>query len=207
MALHSLGRRSMLTLTAAVIASSAWPRCANADNMVLAPIHQLIEGLLAVMKAGRSVSFSQRFNMLAPVIDQTFDLTTILKASVGANWQSLPSDQQDMLLASFRRYSIASYVNSFNEYNGQRFLINPETRIVGNDQVVQTQILPSSGNGHKLDYVMQQGPGGWRIVDVLADGAISRVAVQRSDFRQLIRRGGAVALAQNLDTKTVNLSG
>ncbi len=33
--------------------------------------------------------------------------------------------------------------------------------------------------------------GGWRIVDVLLDGSISRVAVQRSDFRSLLGNGGA----------------
>jgi phospholipid transport system substrate-binding protein len=44
-------------------------------------------------------------------------------------------------------------------------------------------------------------------VDVLADGAISRVAVQRSDFRQLIKQGGAAALAKSLESKSVDLSG
>src|SRR3954463_15830854 len=100
-AMRILSRRPVLALTAAVFASSAWPGCANADNVALAPIHRLIEGLQTVMKAGRGISFSQRFDMLAPVIDQTFDLTTILKQSVGATWQSLPSDQQDALSRSF----------------------------------------------------------------------------------------------------------
>jgi phospholipid transport system substrate-binding protein len=53
---------------------------------------------------------------------------------------------------------------------------------------------------------MRQGPAGWRIVDVLADGAVSRVAVQRSDFRQLIRQGGAPGLSQSLNAKFANLS-
>jgi phospholipid transport system substrate-binding protein len=111
-----------------------------------------------------------------------------------------------MLLDAFRKYTIASYINSFDEYNGQRFLVNPEPRTVGNDQIVRTQIIPTSGEGHKLDYVMREDPSGWRVADVLADGSVSRVAVQRSDFRSLIRRGGAPALAQSLQAKSVNLS-
>ena len=39
-----------------------------------------------------------------------------------------------------------------------------------------------------LDYVMRQGEKGRRAVDVLLDGSISRVAVQRSDFRSLLHR-------------------
>ena len=143
--------------------------------------------------------------MLAPVIDQTIDLTTILKASVGPAWDNLPPDQQATLLKAFRRYTIASYVNGFDE-NNQRFVINPDARASGNDQVVRTQLIMDSGDVHDLDHVMHQGPTGWRVVDILVDGAISRVAVQRSDFRQLIRRGGAPALAQSLDTKSAGLS-
>jgi phospholipid transport system substrate-binding protein len=101
---------------------------------------------------------------------------------------------------------VASYVSSFDGYSGQRFVVNPETRIVGNEHVVRTRIIPVSGDGHDLDYVMRQGSSGWKIVDVLADGAVSRVAVQRSDFRQLIRQGGAPALNRSLKAKADNLS-
>jgi phospholipid transport system substrate-binding protein len=179
---------------------------AKAKSSALAPVHQLIDGLVRVMKAGHETPFSQRFDMLAPVIDQTFDLTTILKVSVGLTWDSMPADQQASLVQAFRRYTIASYVNSFDEYSGQRFQVNPETRSVGDDEIVRTQIIPVSGDGHELDYVMHEGPSGWRVVDVLADGAVSRVAVQRSDFRRLVRDGGAIALAQSLNSKSTLLS-
>jgi phospholipid transport system substrate-binding protein len=59
----------------------------------------------------------------------------------------------------------------------------------------------------KLDYVMRRGPDGWQAVDVLTDGAISRVAVQRSDFRQLLVSGGVPALVAGLSHKVANLSG
>ena len=201
-----VGRRCIVALAAA-LASVWWPLPAEAEDPVLVPAHQLIDGLLQVMKAGSTTPFSRRFDMLGPVIDQTFDLTAILAASVGsATWQSLTADQQKILLQEFRRYTIASYVSSFDGFNGQRFQVNPETRIVGNEQVVQTQIIPVSGDGHDLDYVMQQGTAGWRIVDVLADGAVSRVAVQRSDFRRLIRQGGAELLGRSLRSKSDALS-
>ena len=207
-------RRMILTLALAVFGpaalppgAAALPPAAAADDPVLAPANQLIDGLLRIMKAGRETPFAQRFSMLAPVIDQSFDLPMILGQSVGASWQTMPADQQAALLQAFRRYTVASYVNVFNNFNGQRFLVNPETRLVGNEQVVRTQIIPVTGQGHDLDYVMHQGPAGWQIVDVLADGAISRVAVQRSDFRALIRRGGPAGLAQNLEAKSANLAG
>jgi phospholipid transport system substrate-binding protein len=44
------------------------------------------------------------------------------------------------------------------------------------------------------------------VVDVLADGSISRVAVQRSDFSALFDKGGAPALEASLQQKTEELS-
>jgi phospholipid transport system substrate-binding protein len=112
-----------------------------------------------------------------------------------------------MLRPVFRRYTIASYVNSFDRFNGQQFTVESQTRPVENgEQVVRTRITSPSGDGHELDYVMRNSGSGWRVVDVLADGLISRVAVQRSDFRRLLSRGGALALAESLNSKSLILS-
>ena len=54
---------------------------------------------------------------------------------------------------------------------------------------------------------MRQTPSGWKAVDVLADGAISRVAVQRSDFRTVLAGGGGAALVAKLERKVADLSG
>ena len=77
---------------------------------------------------------------------------------------------------------------------------------MGNEQVVQTRIIPLAGITHELDYVMRKVGADWRVVDVLADGSISRVAVQRSDFRHLLQRGGAQNLADSLHRKFTDLS-
>jgi phospholipid transport system substrate-binding protein len=135
-------------------------------------------------------------------------LQTILQVSVGPTWSRLPPDQQNLLLAAFRRYTIANYVSNFDNFNGQHFDIQPVTKPLPNgEQLTQTRIVSPSGESHELDYVMRQEGGRWKAVDVLTDGAISRVAVQRSDFRRLVARGGAKALIDSLDQKTKDLSG
>lgn len=199
-------RRNVLIATGALCLSMAVPTYAVDDRGPVAQIHVLINGLVRVMKAGAKTPFTQRFDMLAPVIDQTFDLQAILQQSVGLSWESLPPDQKEMLAQAFRSYTVASYVDSFNYFNNQKFEVSPETRAVGNEQVVTTRIIPLSGTTHELDYVMRKVGADWRVVDVLADGSISRVAVQRSDFRHLLGRGGAEALASNLKRKFTDLS-
>jgi phospholipid transport system substrate-binding protein len=199
-------RRGLIAVTASLWIGAFFPARAADEAAVIDPIRQLVTGLLEIMKAGMGTPFSQRFDMLAPVIDRTFDLSAILQESVGAVWMTLPTDQQTMLNDAFRHYTVATYVNSFDKFDGQQFVVSPTTRAVGTEQVVQTRIVPKSGESHQLDYVMREGGSGWRAVDVLADGAISRVAVQRSDFRRLLARGGPQALAESLRAKSADLS-
>ncbi len=135
-----LCRRNILLMAAAVLLPVAAQAPAHADSAAVAPVHQLIDGLTRVMKAGRATPFAQRFDMLAPVIDQTLDLSAILKASVGSTWDNLPPDQQATLMKAFRRYTVASYVDGFDE-NNEHFVINPEPRTSGDEQVVRIQII------------------------------------------------------------------
>jgi phospholipid transport system substrate-binding protein len=205
-----LGRRGLFGLAIpALVAATSWHTArAATDTGAAAPIQRLDAALLAAMKAGQGTPFSQRYTALAPVVEQTFDLDAVLAASIGLSWAGMPGDQKAQLLATFRRYTVASYTANFDNYTGQTFQIAPSVRSVGNgDVIVATKINAADGSSNKLDYVMRNTPSGWTAVDVLADGAISRVAVQRSDFRHLLSDGGAPALVAGLQRKVASLSG
>ncbi len=208
----TLGRRGLLGLAIpALVVATSW-RTAQADTGVgadaTAPIQRLDAALLAAMKAGRGTAFSERSAALEPVIEQTFDLEAVLAASVGLAWGGVPSDQKVQLLATFRRYTVANYAANFDNYTGQSFQVSPTVRSVGNGEVVVgTKIIGADGSSNKLDYVMRNTASGWKAVDVLADGSISRVAVQRSDFRHLLNTGGTTALMAGLQQKVATLSG
>jgi phospholipid transport system substrate-binding protein len=132
----------------------------------------------------------------------------VLSVSVGVRWASLSPDQQSRLLEAFRRYTVASYVANFDSYAGQNFTVSPETRSLGvHGVVVESRIAQISGDETELDYVMKQTPSGWKVIDVLVAGSISRVAVQRSDFRRILSNGGGNALLASLQRKTSDLSG
>jgi phospholipid transport system substrate-binding protein len=78
---------------------------------------------------------------------------------------------------------------------------------VGADQVVETEIVPKTGDPTRMDYVMRQGAAGWQAIDVLEQGTISQAAVQRSDFRRLLESGNGTALIDSLRQKVATLSG
>ncbi len=176
------------------------------DSAIIAPIAKLNEALLTIMKAGRATPFTQRMKMLAPAIEQAFDLPGILRTSVGLRWNEFSDDQKNELLRIFELFTLASYTANFDSFDGQRFEILPEIRQVGDERIVQTRIVPKNGDASKLDYVMRQEGGVWKAVDVLLDGSISRVAIQRSDFRTTLASGGAPALIRTLHKKVADLS-
>jgi phospholipid transport system substrate-binding protein len=124
---------------------------------------------------------------------------------VGLGWSRIPAQQQDELLRVFTSYTVASYVANFDSFNGERFQILPETRDSGQNRIVQTTIVSATGEPTRIDYVMRSTDAGWKAIDVLLDGSISRVAVQRSDFRSLLAGGDPGRLIASLRAKTASL--
>lgn len=210
---HPMGRTSRRWFLAMAVTSVAWPMRGHAQGAVQVaaaqkPIAELYSGLQTVMQMGSAgATFQQRFDRLAPVIDQVFNLAAILQTSVGLRWSTLDDASRRNLFNVFRTFTIASYTANFDKNGGERFQVLPQTRPSGNDLIVESRLIPANGDPVRLDYVMQSGPSGPQIVDVLLNGSISRVAVQRSDFRALLASGSANPLIASLRQKVSDLSG
>jgi phospholipid transport system substrate-binding protein len=196
-------RRAAAVLAAGLLAA---PRLALADAPAAQPIAALNQAL-AALEHTASQPFATRYAAFGPEVDRAFDLAQILKTIVGLRWAQIPPAQQTALLTVFRAFTICNYVANFNSDSGDRFRILPETRSVGNDQVVETEIVPKTGDPTRIDYVMRRGAAGWQAIDVLEQGTISQAAVQRSDFRSLLESGGGAALIDSLRKKVATLSG
>ena len=203
-------RRALLAASLAVAALPARAITPAASTIVdgpAAPIQALLDALLKSMKAGDAAPFPQRYKILAPAVEVAFDIPATLQAAVGPRWSTFTPAQQKQLLDAFRTFTIARYAENFDGFSGEKLELLPGTRQSGADQIVPTQIVPARGDAVRIDYVMRQSPQGWRAVDVLLNGTISQVAVQRSDFRALLATGGPEALAASLRDKVATISG
>ncbi len=204
-ALRKLAALSIL-VTAGTTGRAATALASSADASP--PVAALEAALLGIMKAGERTPFTQRYQMLAPVVQSTFDLRLVLQLVVGFGWNSMSPSQHQTLLTAFTEYSVATWVSNFNSYSGQRFQFLPNyNRSIGSTQaVVATQLVSASGTTHRLDFVMRLTPAGWKAVDVLADN-ISRLATLRSDFSSLVTSDSSGAtLAQALRKKATDLA-
>ena len=192
-------------LSGACLSVACGSRALAADaGAAAAPIEALDRSLTAMEHS--SANFAGKEAAIAPAVDGAFDLGTILANSIGLRYASIDPAQKGKLLATFRLYTIANYVANFGTGNAT-FSVVPGTRQSGADTVVQSSVAPATGAPTRIDYVMRDGGSGFKAVDVLLDGTMSRVAVQRSDFRDAFEQGGAGGLEQTLQRKIASLSG
>jgi len=204
-----LSRRALLSrVAAAAMLSSFGTRArADSDSQIDQPLRELYAGLETAMRAGRTKPFIDRFDALAPVIERVFDLKNVLMVSIGPRWSTFDEKTRTNLETVFHRFIVATYVASFDKYEGEKFHIVPELRDLGADRIVHTEIIAASGENTRLDYVMRRAGGSWRAEDVLIQGSISRVGVLRSDFRKILANGNGEALVASLRRKIADLSG
>ncbi len=194
----------MKRVAAALLMSLAAPGVALADTGAAASIEGLQKSLTTMEHSGGN--FAAKEAIIAPAIDGAFDLETILKNSVGLRYTTIDATARAKLLATFRDYTLANYVSNFGT-GDNTFTVSPDTRQSGSDVIVQTSIAPASGSPTRVDYVMRNTGAGYKAVDVLLDGTMSRVAVNRSDFRAAFEQGGASGLEVTLQRKTASLTG
>jgi len=205
-----LGRRNFVGIALLGAAGMYKAASAAAPTEIMQPIAMLNEAILRAWRADTDVPFSDRYGMLRPAVERALDLPAILRASVGLRWAGLSAPDQATLLTVFERYTVASYVAGFTRYAGQTIEIDPDPRRIGADWVVGTRTLRRDGPGARIDYVMHLADGDepvWKASDVLLDGTISRVSVQRSDFRASLSEAGAEGLIAHLRQRIADLSG
>jgi phospholipid transport system substrate-binding protein len=180
-----------------LVLAGAPVRAASADPAA-AQIEAFDASLLDVMKAGKALGVKGRFARLEPVVGRTFDIPTMTRIAVGADWAGIPPAKQQALIDAFGRLTTAGYAHNFSGWSGERFQLDPNVITRGPDKLVQTQIIPASGAPTGIGYRMRESGGSWKVIDVLY-GAISQLTTRRSDFAASLAKGGPDALLAHLN--------
>lgn len=190
-------RLTTLLLVLGLVGVSCVVRASPRDPAVV-DVQALTGSLLRAMRAGPSLSTSQRYHELEPVIEQVFALPLMTRLSVGPEWASLAPEQQNSLIAAFSRYTIANYAHDFRNFDGQRFEISENVVNRGAEKIVRSLLVPRDDSPATLLYRIVSVGGNWKIVDVYYDG-VSQLTLHRADFAGAIAAGGAPALVAHLN--------
>jgi phospholipid transport system substrate-binding protein len=202
-----MGPPSFPALLAAALLAAPAAAHAQASDPAASVINRFDQSLIDTMKAAKSLGPAGRYQRLEPVITQTFDLPQMTRFAVGPVWTTLSPADQQALVRAFTRMTVATYAHNFDGYSGERFTINPQVETRGPDKLVRTQLSSSGSAPTSLTYRMRQSGGGWKVIDVYYNGAVSSLSGQRSEFASTLRTGGAPALVRKLNSRADELIG
>jgi phospholipid transport system substrate-binding protein len=196
-------RRTFAALAGLLIAAPALPAHAQATaDPAAQQVEKLHAALIDVLKRGKALGTKGRYEALMPVIERTFDLPAMTRFSVGTTWSTLPAAQQADVVKAFTRMTVATYAHNFDNYSGERFETEKvDTR--GPDKLVHTRLV-GSGSPTELAYRMRDN-GGWKVIDVYYNSAVSSLMGQRSEYASTLASGGAAALEKKLNAKADDL--
>ena len=194
-------RRWFLTMSLALMASAGLvPLTASSEPQDPAAdrIGALYGALLQTMQQAKQLGVKGRFERLAPVLSNTYDIPSMSRIAVGQSWGALNAAQQAGIIEAFTRMMIANYANQFDGFSGERFEILQTIDRAPADKLIKTKLVQASGKAVALDYLMRSNGGEWKVVDVYLDGTISELASRRAEFSAILKSGGPDALIDSL---------
>jgi len=167
------------------------------------PIRRLNEALIEIMKqAEEGSSYAGRFDRVALVVREVFDMPFMAAKSIGRYWRKLDADQRKRWVKAFEDFTVSNFADRFDGYSGQTFEIRGERPASQENRVVETLLNRPGEEAVELDYRMSDRAGHWRVVDIYADGSVSEVALRRSEYSAVLKGGSIDTLIAAVSAKT-----
>lgn len=158
-----------------------------------------------VMQNAQALGYEGRYEKLQAALVEAYDFGAMTRVTTGRYWRDFTDDQKKQAVAAFRDLSIATYAARFDGSAGQRFEILGEEPAPASSLRVNTQIVPANGEPVRVDYLLRQDSGQWRVVDIYLKSSVSELAVRRGEFASVLAKHGFDGFMADLRTKITQL--
>jgi phospholipid transport system substrate-binding protein len=126
--------------------------------------------------------------------------------TAGRYWREATPEQQQALTNEFRTLLVYTYAGAVAQIRNQTLEFKPMRATPDDTEVeVRTAVIQSRGEPIQLNYRLEKGPNGWKIVDVNILGAWL-VQTYRNSFAAEIQKGGIDGLIKALNERNKQLS-
>lgn len=165
-------------------------------------VEELHATMLDVMKQADSLGYEGRLAKLEPAIAARYDFSFMAEKSVGLAWKDFDAAARAKLVDAMERLAGATYASRMDGFAGERFETLGSQPAAQSTIVVRTQLVEGTGTKRLLDYRLRANAEGTpKIVDVFFDGTVSELAMRRSEYSSLLKKGGLPALLDALEKK------
>jgi phospholipid transport system substrate-binding protein len=161
--------------------------------------------LMDSMKRAKELGYSGRYQLLDPVIKDSFALSYMATISVGKYWKALNKKEKNLLLNTYTEWTIATYAGRFDDYSGEKFELISASKPDKDTVTVISRLIDSDNEERDFYYRLWKMKDKWRIVDIQISG-VSQLALTRSQFVNVINNKGFSALISMLKEKIKNFS-
>lgn len=189
-----------------LLSFTASPLNGQVDRYPAAVIKKLNGALVKAMQGSQELGFSGRYQLLEPVVRESFAFTYMTRKSTGRYWKDLEIQQQKELLEYYIAWSVATYAKRFDHYADQRFEVLGTTESRPGSATVISHLISANNETVEFHYKLQNTEGNWRIVDIQVLG-VSQLALTRAQFVSIFKRKGFNGLITSLKDKIAELSG
>jgi phospholipid transport system substrate-binding protein len=177
---------------------------AQAQETPDAMVKRIADEVIAIVKQDKDLQNgnSQKVVQLAEQkVLPHFDFTRMTRLAVGRNWSQASPEQREALTKEFRTLLVRTYSASLSQYRNQKIEVKPLAAAPGDeDVVVRSAVIQEGGPPIPIDYRMEKTPQGWKVYDVVIDGA-SLVTTYRGSFNDQIQRAGIDGLLKTLQER------
>lgn len=170
-----------------------------------AVVESFQSSLLDVMKIAETSTIRQRYDKLAPTIENSFHVPLMTQIATGRHWSTAQPSDKTKLVSAFRRMSISTLATLFDGYSGERFEVIGERPGPSKTTIVSTNIVKSDNSKVSIAYVARKFSGKWRLIDIVVDSGISELKVRRSEYNQVLKKSGVPGLIALLNGKADDL--
>jgi phospholipid transport system substrate-binding protein len=191
--------RFFITLLAAFI-----PLGAMAQEGPDALVKRTTDEVLAIIKTDKDLQSGNTRKVVelaeAKVLPH-FDFERMTRLAVGRNWQQATPEQKQALTKEFRTLLVRTYSTSLSQYRNQTIDVKPTKMAAGDKEAtVKTAVIQQGGPPIPIDYAMEKMDTGWKVYDVMIDGA-SLVTTYRGSFNDQIQKTGIDGLVKTLQER------
>ena len=183
------------------LASSALlaaPAFADADAEAL--VKKISTDVIDTAKADKSVQSGDVQRVITLVdtkVMPSVNFEVMTRSAVGPTWRTATPEQRSKVQAEFKTLLVRVYAGALAQIKDQTVEVTKTQAVPSSTQVVVQTEVRGKGEPIKLDYRMDKGEGGWKIIDVNV-GGIWLVTSYRSQFAQEIGAGGMDGLIAKL---------
>ncbi|MBC8023505.1 MAG: ABC transporter substrate-binding protein [Burkholderiales bacterium] len=183
------------------------PVLAFAQETPDALVRRTTDEVLAIIKSDKDMQ-SGNMGKVVQLAEQKvlphFDFERMTRLAMGRNWAQTTPEQKQALVKEFRTMLVRTYSSSLSQYRNQKIDVKPTKVVAGEKEaIVRTAVLQQGGPSIPIDYAMEKMDSGWKVYDVLIDGA-SLVTTYRGTFNEQVQKGGIDGLLKTLQERNAS---